>query len=41
MGDENQKMKFEHLLGKKVKELELLGNSLVYKEKELLLKYKD
>ena len=34
-------MKFEHLLGKKVKDLEVLGSSLVYKEKELLHKYKD
>lgn len=39
--DENQKMKFENILSKKVKELEVLGNSLVYKEKELLVKYKD
>jgi hypothetical protein len=29
------------LLGKKVKELQMLGNSLVYKEKEVLLQYKD
>jgi hypothetical protein len=39
--DENQKMKFENLLSKKVRDLEILGNSLVYKEKELLHKYKD
>lgn len=39
--DENDKMKFENLYSKKVKELELLSQSLVYKEKELLVRYKD
>ena len=34
-------MKFENILRKKVKELEVLGNSLVYKEKELLFKFQD
>ena len=34
-------MKFERLLEKKCKELEVLGNSLVYKEKEVLMKYKN
>lgn len=34
-------MKFENLLSKKVKELEVLTESLQYKEKELLVKYKD
>lgn len=34
-------MKFENLLGKKVKELEILSSSLVLREKELLIKYKD
>lgn len=34
-------MKFENILGKKVKELEVLSSSLVYKEKELLVKFKD
>ena len=35
------RMKFENILSKKVKELEVLSSSLVYKEKELLVKYKD
>ncbi|CDW85647.1 vam3 target membrane receptor (t-snare) [Stylonychia lemnae] len=39
--DENSKMKFENILQKKVKELEVLSSSLVYKEQELLVKYKD
>lgn len=34
-------MKFENILGKKVKELEVLSESLVYRERELLVKYKD
>jgi hypothetical protein len=34
-------LKFENLLSKKVRELEVLSSSLVYKEKELLIKYKD
>lgn len=34
-------MKFENILQKKVKELEVLSTSLVYKEQELLVKYKD
>lgn len=37
----NQRLKLENLLSKKVKELEVLSSSLVYKEKELLIKYKD
>jgi len=39
--DIDQKMKFEHLLEKKTKELGILANSLVYKEKEVLMKYKN
>ena len=39
--NEDQKMKFEHLLEKKCKELELLGDSLVFKEKEVLIQYKE
>ena len=39
--NEDQKMKFEHLLAKKCKELELLGDSLVFKEKEVLIQYKE
>ena len=38
---EDQKMKFEHLLEKKCKELEQLGDSLVFKEKEVLIQYKE
>ena len=34
-------MKFEHQLSKKAKELELLGDSLVFKEKEVLIQYKE
>ncbi len=34
-------MKFENILRKKVRDLEVLSSSLVYKEKELLIKYKD
>lgn len=34
-------MKLENILRKKVKDLEVLSNSLVYKEKELLIKYQD
>ena len=34
-------MKFEHLLEKKCKDLELLGDSLVFKEKEVLIQYKE
>ena len=34
-------MKFEHILEKKCKELELLGDSLVFKEKEILMQYKE
>ena len=41
MADENQRMKFENILSKKVKELEVLSESLVYKEQELLVKYRD
>jgi len=39
--DENQRLKYENILSKKVKELEVLSSSLLYKEKELLMKYKD
>ena len=39
--NEDYKMKFEHLLSKKAKELELLGDSLVFKEKEVLIRYKE
>ena len=39
--DVNMKMKFEHILEKKCKELEVLGDSLVFKEKEVLVSYKD
>jgi len=38
--DDNQRLKFENILNKKVKELQVLGNSLVYREKEVLLNYK-
>lgn len=41
MRDNDQKMKFERLLDKKCKELEVLGNSLVYKEKEVLMRIKN
>ena len=41
MRNEDQKLKFEHLLEKKCKELEQLGSSLVFKEQEVLLKYKE
>lgn len=34
-------MKFENILSKKLKELEVLSSSLVYKEKEILVKYRD
>ena len=34
-------MKFEHMLEKKCKELEVLGDSLVFKEREVLLNYKE
>lgn len=39
--DENTRMKFENMLSKKVKQLELLSQSLVYKERELLDSYRD
>jgi hypothetical protein len=39
--DENSRMKFENMFSKKLKEFETLSSSLVYKEKELLVKYKD
>lgn len=39
--DENQRLKYANILGKKVKELEVLGSSLVYREKEVLNKYRD
>ena len=41
MRDNDQRIKFERLLSKKCKELENLGNSLVYKEKEVLMNYKN
>ena len=34
-------MKFENKLAKKCKELEVLGDSLVFKEQEVLLNYKE
>lgn len=34
-------MKFENMLEKKCKELETLGDSLVFKEKEILFNYKE
>jgi hypothetical protein len=34
-------LKFDNLLNKKVKDLEVLSSSLVYKEQELLVKFKD
>jgi hypothetical protein len=39
--EDNERLKFSNLLGKKVRELELLGESLVFKEREALAKYKD
>lgn len=39
--DETSKLKFQNLLTKRVKELELLSQSLVYKEREVLNKYRD
>jgi len=39
--NEDEKMKFENALAKKCKELELLGDSLVFKEQEVLLAYKE
>lgn len=39
--NEDQKIKFEHLLAKKLKELEMLGDSLVFKEKEVLMNLKE
>jgi len=36
----DQRIKFENILNKKCKHLAVLGNSLVYKEKEVLLGYK-
>ena len=34
-------MKFENILAKKCKDLEVLGDSLVFKEEEVLLNYKE
>ena len=34
-------MKFENTLAKKCKELEVLGDSLVFKEEEVLMNYKE
>jgi len=34
-------MKFENTLAKKCKDLEVLGDSLVFKEQEVLLNYKE
>jgi hypothetical protein len=39
--DENQRLKFANILGKKVRELEVLGESLVYKEQEVLNSFRD
>jgi hypothetical protein len=34
-------MKFENMFQKKLKEFEVLSSALIFKEKELLVKYKD
>jgi len=39
--NEDQKIKFEHLLAKKIKELEMLVDSLVFKEKEVLMNLRE
>ena len=39
--DIDQKIKFENMLQKKCKELEKLGNALVLREKEVLVKLKN
>ena len=39
--NEDLKIKFENSLEKKCKTLELLGDSLVFKEEEVLLSYKE
>ena len=39
--NEDTKMKFENILAKKCKDLEVLGDSLVFKEEEVLLNYKE
>ena len=41
MRDVDLKIKFENLLEKQCKQLEVLGDSLVFKEKEVLLNYKE
>lgn len=39
--DENQKLKVTFMLSKRVKDLEALSTSLVYREQEVLDKYRD
>ena len=39
--EENNRLKYANLLGKKVKDLEQLSTSLIYREKEVLNKYRD
>ena len=41
MRNEDTKMKFENTLAKKCKESEVLGDSLVFKEEEVLMNYKE
>ena len=41
MRNEDEKIKFEYMLEKKCKELEQLGDALVVKEKEVLIRYKE
>ena len=41
MRNEDEKIKFEYILEKKCKELEQLGDALVVKEKEVLIRYKE
>ena len=39
--EDNNRLKYENLLSKKVKDLEVLGQSLIYQERELLIQFKD
>ena len=39
--DDDQKMRFENQLAKQCKQLEDLGDSLVFKEEEVLLSYRE
>jgi hypothetical protein len=36
-----QRLKFQNILSKKLKDLEVLSESLLYREKEVLQKYQD